>query len=67
MKKKLFVLMIVLVVLSLIAIPALAGPPEKAEGLWRYQPFILGVKEAGCNTFLTTFENGEWSGTFEGT
>ena len=67
MKKRLFVLLIVLTILALGAIPALAGPPQKAEGLWQYQPFILGVKEAGCNTFLTIFENGLWTGTFEGT
>ena len=67
MKKKLFVLLIVLMALALVSISALAGPPEKAEGLWQYQPFILEVKEAGCNTFLTTFENGLWTGTFEGT
>lgn len=67
MKKKILVLSIVLALLFLLAIPALAGPPEKAEGLWQYKPFILEVKEAGCNTFLTTFENGLWTGTFEGT
>ena len=67
MKKKLFILLFVLMALSIVSINALAGPPEKAEGLWQYQPFILEVKEAGCNTFLTTFENGLWTGTFEGT
>lgn len=67
MKKKLFVLLIVLLALSIVSISALAGPPEKAEGLWQYQPFILGAKLADCNTFLTTFENGLWTGTFEGT
>ena len=67
MKKKLFITLLVLMVLSLVAIPAMAGPPEEAAGLWQYQPFILDVKQAGCNTFLTTFENGKWTGTFEGT
>lgn len=67
MKKKLFVLLTVLTVLSFASIPALAGPPDKAEGLWQYQPFILSAKEVGCNTFLTTFENGIWEGTFNGT
>jgi hypothetical protein len=66
MKKKMSISLIVLMALSLVALPALAGPPQRAEGLWQYQPFILGVKEAGCNTFLTTFENGLWTGTFEG-
>ncbi len=67
MKKKLFVLLIVLMALALVSISALAGPPEKAEGLWRYQPFLVGARQAGCNTFLTTIENGQWTGTFEGT
>ena len=67
MKKKLLVLSILLALLLLLTIPALAGPPQNAEGLWQYQPFILEAKEAGCNTFLTTFENGLWTGTFEGT
>ncbi len=67
MKKKLFVLLMVLLALSMVSITALAGPPEKAEGLWQYQPFILDARVAGCNTFLTTFENGIWTGTFEGT
>lgn len=67
MKKKFFALVIVLVLLLLLTITALAGPPKKAEGLWQYQPFILGAEEVGCNTFLTTFENGLWTGDFEGT
>ena len=67
MKKKLFVLLMVLMALSMVSITALAGPPEKAEGLWRYKPEILDDKQAGCNTFLTTFENGIWTGTFAGT
>ena len=61
-----------LVVLSVIALafmassPVLAGPPATAEGLWQYTSTVLGVKEAGCNTFVTTFENGLWTGTFDG-
>lgn len=67
MKRKLVVLLIVIMVLSMGSITALAGPPAPAEGLWRYQPFITGVRVSDCNTFLTTFENGVWTGTFEGT
>ena len=67
MKKKIFVLLITLVILSLGAIPVFAGPPALATGLWQYTPYILDVKEAGCNTFLDTFENGVWAGTFQGT
>lgn len=69
MRRKTLLLTIIIVAALLLAhsVPALASPPEDAEGLWQYQPFILGVREAGCNTFLTTFENGIWSGTFSGT
>ena len=68
MKKMLRMVAMAMVVAALLvgSISALAGPPEKAEGLWQYQPFILEVKEAGCNTFMKTFENGLWTGTFEG-
>ena len=68
MKKKLFVLLMVLMALSMVTSPALARRrPDKAEGLWQYQPFVLDVKEVGCKTYLTTFENGIWTGTFKGT
>ena len=61
-----------LVVLSVVALafmassPAMAGPPEAAEGLWQYTSTILDVRLAGCNTFVKTFENGLWTGTFDG-
>jgi hypothetical protein len=69
MKKLLLPLLVIFTVSLVVALspPVQAGPPEEAEGLWQYQPFILDQKVAGCNTFLTTFENGVWSGTFEGT
>lgn len=67
MKKKLLFVLAMLAVLSLLAVPAIAGPPEQAEGLWQYQPFILSSQEIGCKTILTTFENGLWTGTFTGT
>ena len=66
MKKKAFVLLITLVVLSLGAIPALAGPPQEAGGTWLYSSTVVDEKEAGCNLFLTTFEEAIWSGTFQG-
>ena len=67
--RKRFSLSMATVLLAVLVAPAsaLAGPPEDADGLWQYQPFILASREAGCNTFLTTFENGLWTGTFEGT
>lgn len=70
MKKRLMMLLITtltVVFLSTLSVPVYAGSPEHAEGLWQYQPFILDSQEASCNTFLTTFENGMWTGTFEGT
>jgi hypothetical protein len=69
MRKMLLTLLTVLMIslLSTLSTPVSAGPPTDVGGLWQYQPFILGVREAGCNTFLTTFENGIWTGTFEGT
>ena len=69
MKKICRILSVSLLIAALLiaSIPALAGPPEQAEGLWQYQPFTLEVREAGCNTFMKTFENGLWTGTFEGT
>ncbi len=69
MRKKMFLLTIMMIAVLLLALsaPVQAGPPEDAEGLWQYQPFILEVREAGCNTFVTTFENGIWTGTFDGT
>lgn len=70
MKKKsmvFFITVLTVTILSTLLVPvAYAGPSEHAEGLWQYKPLILDVKEADCNTFLTTFEEGMWTGTFEG-
>ena len=55
-----------ILLLLVLAVPAIAAPPQEAEGLWRYQPFILEVREDGCNTYLKTFENAVWTGTFDG-
>ena len=53
--------------LLMVVLPTQAGPPEDAFGLWKYTPYIVDVEQHGCNTFLTTYEDGVWSGTFEGT
>jgi len=68
MNKKLQILSILFVMafLFMTSVPALAGPPEAAAGLWQYRTFILEVREAGCNTFLKTLEDGLWTGTFDG-
>jgi hypothetical protein len=69
MKKRLFVLLAVIVVLSMASIPALAGPPEDAEGVWCYLPDLatwVVEKDAGGNQFITVTENSVWTGTFDG-
>ena len=59
------VLMVAL--LSTLLVPVHAGPPTTAGGLWQYKPTIVAVRHADGNTFLTTTEEGKWTGTFEGT
>ena len=67
MKKKLFVLLAVIMVLSMISIPAMATPPENAEGEWIYLPTGQELlKVAGGNTFLSITEDSRWTGTFDG-
>jgi hypothetical protein len=66
MKKKLFVLLAVIMALTMVSVPALAGPPEDAGGDWYYMPAALGVKVAGDNTFLTITDVSNWNGTFHG-
>ena len=48
-------------------VPVQAGPPLEAYGLWQYKPYILEERIVGGNTFLKTFEEGLWTGTFAGT
>ena len=67
MKRMLLTLLTLSVILSVLSIPALAGPPETAEGVWQYKPTIVDVRMADGNTFLTTTEEGIWTGTFVGT
>ena len=70
MKKRSGLLMTVLVfaLLSVLVVPAYAGPPDdNVGGLWKYKPTIVGTRLAGGNTFLTTQEEAVWSGTFDGT
>ena len=67
MKKKLFVLLAIVMVLSIVSITTFAGPPEDAEGVWYYRPTgPPGEKFAGGNTFLTISDEGYWTGTFAG-
>ena len=67
MKKRLFVSLAVIVVLSVVSTPSLASPPEDAGGKWCYMPKTLVVdKVAGGNDFWTTSDDGSWTGTFFG-
>jgi hypothetical protein len=69
MKKRLLVLLAVIVVLSMISIPALAGPPEAADGVWCYTPDLDSIvveKVVGGNEFFTATETAVWTGTFDG-
>ena len=69
MKKILFVLLTVILILSAVAIPALAGPPDNAQGYWYYIPTkdpFPGAKFADGNMFLTIEDDGYWTGTFNG-
>jgi hypothetical protein len=68
MKKRSLTLIAVLMVVLLLtlSVPAYAGQPETAGGDWFYSSTVLDEKQAGCNTFLTTFETAQWTGTFQG-
>ena len=66
MKRMLLTLLTLLAILAMASVPALAGPPIAAEGLWLYLPTVVSERWADGNRFLETTEVGEWSGTFEG-
>lgn len=71
MKKKLFVLLVVIMVLSVISIPALAGTSQMrtvgAAGVWSYLPAGAPVEVVvGPHTFMTISDAGDWTGTITG-
>jgi hypothetical protein len=68
MKKKLFITLAVVILLSLGALPALASPPDDSvEGRWCYGEIIQEEeKTAGGNTFYNLDDSGAWYGTFNG-
>lgn len=66
MKKRVLTLLTMIMILSTLSAPALAGPPTEVGGLWQYTPYIVGVRVAGGNMFLQTIEDGIWTGNFEG-
>jgi hypothetical protein len=66
-KRPLLAIAVLLVGLLLVlSVPALAGPPEEAGGVWEYMVTAADVELAGCNMFMYTYDIGEWTGTFEG-
>jgi hypothetical protein len=66
MKRTVSILVTVFMAALALSMTVQAGPPTAAAGLWRYTPYLISMKVADGNTFLHTFENGEWTGTFEG-
>jgi len=66
--RSLFVITVVMVALLLtLSAPALAGPLEEAGGVFHYIAFPTeDPKVAGCNTFVPSYDDGIWEGTFEG-
>ena len=71
MKKKLFnflfVVLAVIMAVSVMVIPALAGPPEEASGSWIYAPVSQTDPEfVGCNTVIFMTDEGDFTGTFVG-
>jgi len=68
MKKKLFVLLAVIMVLSIVSMPAFATPPDNTvEGRWCYGYLEYGeTKFAGGNQFFDLDTTDGWTGTFDG-
>ncbi len=68
MKKKLFVLLAVIMVLSMVSMSALATPPDNSvAGRWCYGEIVGGEEKiAGGNFFQNLDDSGAWIGTFEG-
>jgi hypothetical protein len=86
MKRTILTLLSLVIVLSVFAIPASAGPPSPVAGTWYYLPYVKVLDDSGecvkpeeddkrppCqrsvggNTFMETYEDGWWEGSFDGT
>jgi hypothetical protein len=65
-KMKRFLLVLMAVILTLSTSTALAGPPDEAVGEWSYIVTDFDLKVAGLNTFMTSYDNSVWTGTFDG-
>ena len=67
MKTKLLALLALLLVLSMLSVPAHAGPPTPVSGTFDYTFDVLDMWEANGNTFMYAVEEEVWEGDFEGT
>jgi hypothetical protein len=67
MKKMLFTLLTVVMVLSTLAVPAFAEPPATVSGYFDYTFEVQEVREADGNQFLYATEDEDWQGDFVGT
>ena len=66
MKKKFFVQLVLIIILSMTTITAFAGPPDDdVGGTWCYTP-IMKEEIHGKNIFVYIEDVGEWTGTFSG-
>lgn len=67
MKKVYITGLFLIVFLFVFATAAQAGPPSNASGVWSYTPYGTGMRQAGCNIQVTTYEESIWQdGTFVG-
>jgi hypothetical protein len=68
MKKKLFVLLVVIMLLTIVTVPAFATKPDdNVEGRWCYGNIVQEeLKTSGGNIFYNLDDNGAWIGTFKG-
>lgn len=56
-----------LLLVGLVAVPALADAPMDASGNWVYKAGMPEVRVAGQNVHTSNTDEGTWTGTFEGT
>jgi len=69
MKKKLFVMLVVIMIVSAVAIPVLAGSRDNASGEWYYRPTTWPpavMEVVGGNTIISSEDEGYFTGTIAG-
>jgi hypothetical protein len=65
-KMKKYLVILLAVILALSTSTALAGPPDEAGGKWSYIVTDADIKVVSLNTFMTSYDNSIWTGTFDG-